>query len=54
MEFKKYCVYVDNNIVAENMDIDVAIILVKALFEKYYDDCTITVSVREMDRVTEG
>ena len=46
MEALKYDVYIDSNIAAENMDLDTAIILVKALFEKYYADKGMFVSMR--------
>ena len=46
MEELKYDVYIDSNIAAENMDLDTAIILVKALFERYYADTGMVVSMR--------
>lgn len=51
MSEKRYQVLIDNMVVAENMDIDIATALVKALFEKYYNEYAMTVSVREMPRV---
>ena len=47
---KKYMVLINNEIVAKDMDIKTATILVKALFEEYYNDYTMTVSVKEEDR----
>lgn len=48
---RKYKVIVDNTVVAENMDLETATILVKALFERYYEEVDLTVSVKEMERV---
>ena len=47
---RKYKVLIGNEIVSENMDIKTATILVKALFEEYYNDHTLTVTVVEMER----
>lgn len=47
---KKYNVLINNEVVAKNMDINTAVILVKALFEEYYNDYTMVVSIKEMDR----
>ena len=51
MSERKYKVIIGNEIVAENMDIKTASVLVKALFEEYYNDYTLAVTVKEMDRV---
>ena len=50
MEEKKYKVLIDDCVVAEGMTIATATILVKALFEEYYNDYLMTVSIKEMDR----
>ena len=50
MSRKKYKVVLDNEVVAENMDIDTALLLVKALFERYYCDNDMVVSIKEMER----
>lgn len=47
---KKYMVLINNGVVARDMDIRTATVLVKALFEEYYNDYTMTVSVKEEDR----
>ncbi len=47
---KKYRVLINNEVVAKDMDIKTATILVKALFEEYYNDYAMTVSVKEEDR----
>lgn len=49
MSRKKYKVLLDQEVVAENMSIDTALILVKALFEKYYCDNTMLISIQEME-----
>lgn len=51
MEERRYKVLIDNMVVANNMDLKTATILVKALFDEYYNDCTMTVSVKQEDRV---
>ena len=51
MTDKKYKVLINNDVVAEGMDIKTATILVRALFEEYYNEYPLTISVREMERV---
>lgn len=46
---KKYEVLIDDKVVAERMDLTTATVLLKALFEEYYND-SFTVSVREMTK----
>lgn len=48
---RKYKVIVDNMVVAENMDLETATILVKALLERYYEEVDLTVSVKKMEMV---
>lgn len=48
---RKYKVLIGTDTVAEDMDIKTATILVRALFEEYYNDYTLAVTVKEMDRV---
>ncbi len=50
MEERKYQVLIDNAVVASNMDINTAIILIRAIFTEYYDDYYMTVSIKEMER----
>lgn len=38
-------------VVAEKMDLRTATVLVKALFNEYYNDNKMTVSVKQMDKV---
>lgn len=49
MSDKRYKIVLDNEVVAEEMDIDTALLLVKALFEKYYCDSSMTISIKEME-----
>ena len=46
----KYKVLIDGVVCAENMDIKTATILIKALFEQYYNDHSMTISIKEMER----
>lgn len=50
MEERKYEVLVDGDTVAESMDINTATILMKALFNEYYNEHSMVVSIKEMDR----
>ena len=50
MEERKFKVLIDETVVANNMNLDTATILVKALFEEYYNDHTMIVSIKEEDR----
>ena len=54
MEERRYKVLIDNMVVANNMDLKTATILVKALFDEYYNDYKMTVSVKSEDRVICG
>mgnify|MGYP003289161874 CR=1 FL=1 len=47
---KKYMVLINNGVVAKDMDIRTATVLIRALFEEYYNDHTMTVSIKEEDR----
>ena len=53
MTDKKYKVLINNEVVAKDMDIKTATILVRALFEEYYNDYGMTISIREMERCEE-
>jgi hypothetical protein len=46
---RKYQVLIGDEVVARDMDLKTATILVRALFEEYYADYTLTVSVKEME-----
>ena len=47
----RYKVLINNEVVARDMDIKTATILVKALFEEYYLDHNMIISIKEEDRV---
>lgn len=49
MNEKRYEVLIDSEVVAEGMELHTTIILVKALFEEYYND-SFTVSIRKIER----
>ena len=49
MTERRYKVLIDNMVVAENMDLKTATVLVKALFDEYYNDYKMLVSVQTMD-----
>ncbi len=50
MEEKKYKVLINNEVVAKDMDIRTATVLVRALFEEYYNDYTMAVTIKQEDR----
>lgn len=50
MEERRYKVLIDNMVVAERMDLKTATVLVKALFDEYYNDYKMVVSVKAEDR----
>lgn len=54
MNEKKYKVMIDDVVVAERMDLKIATILIKALFDEYYNDWTMTVSMKEEERTEEA
>lgn len=54
MDEMKYNILIDNKVIAERMDIEIALALVKALFEKYYNDHSMTISIKEEERTTAG
>jgi len=47
---RKYSVLIDQTVVASYMDLKTATILARALFEEYYNDHLMVVSIREEDR----
>ena len=51
MNEHRYKILINDTIVAENMDMEIVTILIKALFENYYNDHSMIVSIKEMDRV---
>ena len=53
MSENKYYVTIDNHTIAENMTLEHALILVKAIFETYYNDHSLVVAIAEMDGVND-
>ncbi len=53
MELDKYKVLIDETTIAENMGIETALILVKALFEEYYNDYSMKVIIMKMEKQEE-
>ena len=50
MSEKKYYVTIDNHTIAENMTLEYALILIKAIFETYYSDRSMVVAIAEMSK----
>lgn len=50
MEDAKYEVLIDEKVIAKDMELHIALILTRAVFEEYYNDHSMTVSLREMAR----
>ena len=46
----RYKVLINNQVVAKDMDIKTATVLVRALFEEYYNDYNMTISIKQEDR----
>ena len=51
MRDKNYNVLIENEIIASNMDINNTLIFVKALFDHYYEEHSIVISIKEMERI---
>lgn len=54
MNERKYNVFVNSEVVAHDMDLKTATVLIRALFEEYYNDNTMMVSIKEEDRAVRG
>ena len=50
MNENKYYLKVDNRIVAEYIPLEYALIFIKSIFENYYNDHEIVISIAEMGR----
>ena len=50
MNENKYYLKVDNKIVAECVSLEYALIFIKSIFENYYNDHEIVISIAEMRR----
>ena len=51
MNEHRYKILINDTIVADNMDMETVTILIKALFENYYNEHSMIVSIKEMNRV---
>ena len=52
MSDKKYNVLIENEIIASNMDINNALIFIKALFDHYYEEHSMVISIKEMEKIS--
>ena len=50
MNENKYYLKVDNRTVAECIPLEYALIFIKSIFENYYNDHEIVISIAEMER----
>lgn len=48
MNERKYKVILDDIVIAENMNLETSIILINAVINHYYEEHSITISIREM------
>lgn len=48
----RYKVLIDNEVIARDMDIRTATILVRTLFDEYYNDPTISVTIKREEVVS--
>lgn len=53
MPERKFKVFISSEVIAENLNIETALILVKGLFTEYFNDSTMEIRIREMERVEE-
>lgn len=51
MSQKRYKVYANLEMVASDMDIKTATLLIRMLFEEYYNEPNMVITIREMERV---
>lgn len=49
MPDRKYELYIGKELIAENVSIETALILIKALFTEYYNDKTMKITIQEME-----
>ena len=50
MNENKYYLKIDNRIIAERVSLEHALIFIKSIFENYYNDHEIVISIAEMRR----
>ena len=48
MNMQEYEILIDGTVIASNMTLGTAMILLKALFEEHYEDPTLMISVKRM------
>ena len=51
MSDKKHIVLIENEIIASDMDINNALIFIKALFDHYYEEHSMVISIKEMEKI---
>ena len=51
---QKYDVLIDNTIIATDMQLNYATILVEGIFERYYADNTLSVTIRRTQQTEDG
>ena len=54
MNENKYYLKIDNRIIAERVSLEHALIFIKSIFENYYNDHEIVISIAEMRRCEDG
>ena len=50
MPTNRYELILDNEVIASGMDVNTALILIGALYEKYYNEEGMSITIREMNR----
>ena len=50
MEERRFEVLHENNILASNMQLEDALLFINAIFDKYYMEHAMVISIKEMDR----
>lgn len=54
MDENKYFVSIDNKTIADNMSLEIALMLVKAVFNEYYKNHDMVLAIEEMPRAKGG
>ena len=49
MPERKYELYIEKELIAENVSIETALILIKALFTEYYNDKNMKITIQEIE-----
>lgn len=50
MAERRYELYIGEELIAESLSIETALILIKALFSEYYNEEKMEITIREMER----